>query len=256
MNSSHEIPNERLRPEHLPAPEDDQMVWIRFALTFDGYAEKGTREECAAFANAVRESWERSGTLPGGLSDLRAALYYEQRRWRWSDEAPFTDREWRYWRSLVDAIRHVLLCADKTPADEITTPILQASDAGLAKDASEEAIVGPSSMEWRVELYSETDAHGGTRQVWLRLTEKGGLILEGLDLGEAPRKAFGTTEYEWGWSIAPERLGVFLKSLDVEATQSTDLLKSIADALKEVERAKIQQMFKEAGAEFWSWISP
>ncbi len=101
MDSPHEIPNERLRREHLPGPDNDQMTWIEFALTFDGYAEKRTSEACAAFANAVRHRWEQSGALPVGLNDLRTALFYEHRRWRWSDEGPFTEKQWRYWRSLV-----------------------------------------------------------------------------------------------------------------------------------------------------------
>jgi hypothetical protein len=114
MASSHEIPNECLNLEQLPGPDDDQLAWIRFALTFDGYAEKGTHEACARFANAARDCWEQTGTLPVGLSDLRTALFFEQRRWRWSEEGPFTKKEWHYWRSLVETIRQELL-RDSTP---------------------------------------------------------------------------------------------------------------------------------------------
>jgi hypothetical protein len=35
------------------------------------------------------------------------------------------------------------------------------------------------------DLYFERDVHGGARDVWLRLTEAGILILEGQDLGGA-----------------------------------------------------------------------
>ena len=98
-----EIANERLRRDHLPSPSDDQMAWIDFALTFDGYAAKG--DACAKFAERTRKRWESSDALPSELSDLRSALFFEQRRWRWGDEGAFTPEEWRYWSALVDAMR-------------------------------------------------------------------------------------------------------------------------------------------------------
>jgi hypothetical protein len=106
--SVHEMPNEILRREHLPGATDDQMTWIHFALTFDGYEEKGGFDTCASFADATRKHWQQTGALPDDLSDLRAALFFEQRRWRHSDEQPFTDDEWRYWRALVHAISETL----------------------------------------------------------------------------------------------------------------------------------------------------
>ena len=110
----------------MPGPDDDQLTWIQFALTFDWYAEKGTHEACAAFADAVRDRWEQAGTLPVGLNDLRAALFFEQRRWCWSNEGPFNDNEWRYWRSLVEAIRHELPYDDRLPPEPygIQAPIV------------------------------------------------------------------------------------------------------------------------------------
>ncbi len=249
MSSPHEIPNEHLKPEHLPEPEDNQLVWISFALTFDGYAEKGTQEACAAFANAVRNRWEEAGALPTGLSDLRTALFYEQRRWRWSDEAPFTEKEWRYWRSLIDAIRRELLRQDNLPA-----PSLKPPNVGLTKNAAEEATVKPSPTEQTIDLSSETDALGGSRHVWLRFTEKGEIILQGQDLGGAVTGLFGTTEYEWAWSLAPKHLGAFLRSLGIEASPSVDLLETIADALKKLDQTKIQKLFEDAGATFWNRV--
>lgn len=103
-----EIPNEELRRDHLPARSDDQLAWIEFALTFDGYEAKGGFNKCAAFAEKTRAGWESSGALPSNLSGLRAALFFEQRGWRWSAEEPFTEDEWRYWQAMVDAIRELL----------------------------------------------------------------------------------------------------------------------------------------------------
>ncbi len=101
-------PSDELRRHHLPSRDDSQMAWIEFALKFDGYAEMGGSEECATFANSVRARWQSSGSLPSKLGDLRTAVFFEQRRWRWGDEAPFTEDEWRYWHALVNAIRELL----------------------------------------------------------------------------------------------------------------------------------------------------
>ncbi len=254
MDSPHEIPNERLRREQLPGPDDDQLAWVQFALTFDGYAEKGTHEACAAFANAARERWEQAGTLPVGLNDLRTALFFEQRRWRWSNEGPFTDNEWRYWRSLVEAIRHELAQEDRLPpeAHGIQDPIVGPGEAAGVRTTAEEATVEPSAGKQVLNLYSETDAYGGPRYVWLRLTNEGNLILEGQDLGGGAEKFWGTGEYEWAWSLHPERLASFLESLGVKPSEPAHLLESIGAALNELDRIEIQKMFEAAGATFWS----
>jgi hypothetical protein len=102
--------NDELRCEDLPSRDDSQMTWIEFALTLDGYKEKGGSEKCAAFAREVHLRWTSDARLPRDLSDLRSALFFEQRRWRWSAEQPFTESEWRYWHALVDAIRELLHC--------------------------------------------------------------------------------------------------------------------------------------------------
>ncbi len=253
-DSPHEIPNERLKQEHLPRPDDDQLVWVQFALTFDGYAEKGTQEACAAFANAAREHWKQSGTLPVGLSNLRTALFFEQRRWRWSNEVRLNESEWHYWRSLVEAIRSELPQEDNRQPEphEIKDLIAVPSKAVEVRSTAEDATSEPSAGEQSLDLYSETDPHGGTRSVWLRLTSEGSLILEGQDLGGAVDKFWGTSEYEWAWSLHPEQLGPFLESIGVDASDPADLLKSVGAALKALDRSEIERMFKAAGATFWN----
>jgi hypothetical protein len=104
MDSPHDVPNELLRRGSLPTRDDDQLSWIGFALTFDGYAETGSFDACAKLANATRSRWEKTGELPTRLSELRSVLFFEQRRWRHSAEEPFTDDEWQYWEALVGAI--------------------------------------------------------------------------------------------------------------------------------------------------------
>jgi hypothetical protein len=110
------------------------------------------------------------------------------------------------------------------------------------------------AKEQVINLYSETDVHGGKRSVWLRLTTDGKLILEGSDYGEAINDFWGSSEYEWGWCLPPERVDFLLKSLGIAAADPADLLETVAAALNALERSKIQEKFKEAGAEFWSWV--
>ncbi|MBP1610699.1 MAG: hypothetical protein H6Q04_2934, partial [Acidobacteria bacterium] len=52
----------------------------------------------------------------------------------------------------------------------------------------------------------------------------------------------------------PQQLGAFLKSLGIEASKSKDLLEAVANALQKLERTKIQRVFTDAGAAFWSRI--
>jgi hypothetical protein len=107
--------------------------------------------------------------------------------------------------------------------------------------------------ERTLDLYSETDAHGGTRHVWLRLTEDGAVMLEGQDLGRGVSTFFGEdfSEYEWSWELAADRLEVLLGSLGV-AAGSPDLFEQLASRLKTLGGVEMEDRFREAGATFWS----
>jgi hypothetical protein len=71
-----------------------------FALTFDGYGHYGSEAKCAEVANARRERYSRRKPL----SELRACLFYEQRRWRHFGYAPDCEAM-RYIRLLLENIR-------------------------------------------------------------------------------------------------------------------------------------------------------
>jgi len=58
-----------------------------FARILDGYGALGGLEPVAELANAASGRWRESGELPDDLVELRACLFFEQRRQRWLDQA-------------------------------------------------------------------------------------------------------------------------------------------------------------------------
>ena len=95
-----EIANKHLESARIPNPEAPWSTLERFALTFNGYRVLG--DECATIANERRQE---------SLTDLRACLFYEQRRWRHFGEAP-DDEAMSYIRGLILAIRERVVDAE------------------------------------------------------------------------------------------------------------------------------------------------
>jgi hypothetical protein len=97
-----EIPNTDLTAADVPSSVDDLEAVTEFALSFDGYAHWG--ERCGERANRAADGYHRAGEVPSDLSALRACLFYEQGRLRWSTEEP--DERWLAWiQALLDGIR-------------------------------------------------------------------------------------------------------------------------------------------------------
>jgi len=75
-----------------------------FALTFNGY---DYRTDLGEYANQIAEDYEIRGadSVAGlALDDLRACLFFEQRRCRHSGRDP-EGPDWEYVRCLLEAIR-------------------------------------------------------------------------------------------------------------------------------------------------------
>ena len=98
-----DIPNEALRVADVPDITAGWPEIAEFALTFDGYEYTGSLEACRALADWIRSEWRDICQLPAHLSELRAALFYEQRRARWTDTYP-SGADLRYIRALVATI--------------------------------------------------------------------------------------------------------------------------------------------------------
>jgi hypothetical protein len=81
------ISSSQLQPTDIPAPDANYETISAFALTFDGYAWSAV---VGAFANRTAAAYANdAGCLnERTLSELRACLFYEQRRHRHMGEDP------------------------------------------------------------------------------------------------------------------------------------------------------------------------
>lgn len=90
-----EISNEDLTLADIPASDASWDEINEFALTFDGYRACGSFTRCAEVAEAPDET---------SLSELRASLFFEQRRWRHFGHGP-DDEALERLRYLIGLIR-------------------------------------------------------------------------------------------------------------------------------------------------------
>ena len=83
-----QIANEDLVLEKIPNPEgessDHQETWEKFALTMNGYEVCGDFESCSNLASQVIKEPKNAS-----LTELRCALFYLQRHYRWN--SPYSD---------------------------------------------------------------------------------------------------------------------------------------------------------------------
>jgi hypothetical protein len=100
-----EVPNERLNATAVPPVTASWHTIGRFALTLDGYRAIG-QKECGQLANRVNGEFARNAASLQSLSltELRACLFFEQRRFRhFGSEPQGADRD--YINALLEAIR-------------------------------------------------------------------------------------------------------------------------------------------------------
>ena len=103
-----DVTNELMIQCQVPNDRADWETVMRFALTVDGYRALG-QERLADLANACRGG----GQLAEDLTELRACLFCEQRRWRHFGEAP-DSKGMRHIPSLVRAIRRQVAAAQSS----------------------------------------------------------------------------------------------------------------------------------------------
>jgi hypothetical protein len=105
-----EIPNTDLKDSNIPSPNAPWKNLITFALSFNGY---NYSEECAELANNTLNAFKNNEDVLKSLnlSQLRACLFFEQRRWRHFDENP-DDKTMVYIHHLIEAIREKVKAQD------------------------------------------------------------------------------------------------------------------------------------------------
>jgi hypothetical protein len=94
-----QIHTAELQESDLPNTYGDWSDYARFAATF---APKDP-ELCRELASAAFARWRRTGELPRTLEELRACLWFEQRRWRFLGRDPDIEGM-RYARVLIHAM--------------------------------------------------------------------------------------------------------------------------------------------------------
>lgn len=89
----------------IPVPADDADwldIW-NFALTYNAYDRDGGFGGASDIGNRCAEAWRADGSLPEDLDTARAALFFEQRRYRHFGDDPTGPSE-AYVRALVRRI--------------------------------------------------------------------------------------------------------------------------------------------------------
>jgi hypothetical protein len=89
-----------LRETDLPNSYGDWSDYARFAMTFA----PRDREVCRELGSDAFGHWQRTGALPRTLEELRACLWFEQRRWRFLGREPDA-LGMRYVNELIRAMR-------------------------------------------------------------------------------------------------------------------------------------------------------
>jgi hypothetical protein len=90
------IPTRELLPADVPERvEPFDPAWQQFALSYPGYAAGGGHERLAEVAKREMGRWERGAPVEADLIDLRARLFFEQRREHfaggWGDPVPYVE---------------------------------------------------------------------------------------------------------------------------------------------------------------------
>ena len=101
------MPTTNLQVSDLPAADAVEHDYHSFALTFNGYEQMGSFRRCARLANKAAETWRVSGTLPTRPLEIRACLFFEQRRFHHFGHG-FDERTLAYVRALVETLRDSL----------------------------------------------------------------------------------------------------------------------------------------------------
>ena len=91
--------------------------------------------------------------------------------------------------------------------------------------------------------------------LWARLGDEGSLVIEGQDLGATAEDFWGSPEYEWSLTVAPEALPRLVAALGGTPGED-DPLDLLAARYRDEERYATRTFLEEVGVpfEFWSRV--
>jgi hypothetical protein len=112
------VPNAQLRVHGIPDHGDSWDSVSSFSLSYDGYAYWDDLSELAT--RSIR-GWTRDRTLPHSIDEVRACLFYEQRRWHHFGEDP-NGRGAQYVWALLDTLRSLVAARAATEAAPVDQP--------------------------------------------------------------------------------------------------------------------------------------
>ncbi|HXY85276.1 MAG TPA: hypothetical protein VEH52_07305 [Gaiellaceae bacterium] len=104
MSTATLIPTPHLRVEDLPAPGSEWSEYASFASTFDPEQRYRSVDVASEVANWAFSRWQKNGRLPESVDEIRACLYFEQRRWRFIGHEP-NPEGMRWVQALVAEMR-------------------------------------------------------------------------------------------------------------------------------------------------------
>jgi hypothetical protein len=98
------VPNSQVKVHAVPDHGDSWDAVSSFSLSYDGYA---YWDDVTELATRSIRNWTRTRQLPGSIDEVRACLFYEQRRWHHFGEEP-NGRGAQYVWALLDSLRSLI----------------------------------------------------------------------------------------------------------------------------------------------------
>jgi hypothetical protein len=112
------VTNGQLRVHGIPDRGDPWEAVSSFSLSYDGYA---YWDDVSELATRRIRGWTRDRTLPASIDEVRACLFYEQRRWHHFGEEP-NGRGALYFWALLDTLRSLVAARSAAEPPAASSP--------------------------------------------------------------------------------------------------------------------------------------
>lgn len=102
-------------------------------------------------------------------------------------------------------------------------------------------------------ILRNTQDEGGSRYLSAEIRDNGDLVIQGRDTGPEVERFFGSTEYEWTWTIRANHLSTLIQALGGKPRES-EILPLLKAQFSEPHAAELQGFLEQHQIpfEFWS----